>query len=232
MPLKYSETDPERIAALDEFRDLVMSRMCKTYSNSDQLAGQVITSLTQAISKSPAEGWVRGSDAMTPEQREEIVRLKEDLQASQEAMSSLSRGVVDPNLKQGDDPFDVEYRMERLGRAVSETGISTFTWNEIFRTIGPLMFDEAPEATLSRSIERSIEEREGVDPADYVGGARVTVLPDCFQQIKVQLLALGYVERSQRQRSVKDTATYWSLTSVGEDTLMTLRALRRETQGD
>ena len=92
------------------------------------------------------------------------------------------------------------------------------------------MFDEASEATLVRSIGRSGEEREGLNPV--VDHAFLKVLPDCFQQIKVQLLALGYVERSRRQRSVKDTATYRSLTRVGEHTLMTLRTLRCQAQGD
>jgi len=227
VPVKYSETDPGKVGALDEFRDLVMSRMCKTYSNADQLAGQVITSLTQAITQSPAEGWVRGSEALTPETREEVVRLREALQNAQEEMALLSKGVVDPNLQQGEDSFSVEYRMERYGQSISEPAESEFTWNELFRAVGPLMFDEASEVTLASALERNIEEREGIDLAGKLLNAQVTVLPDCFQQVKVQLLALGYVGRSQRQRSVRDTATYWTLTPLGEDTLMALRALRR-----
>ena len=50
---------------------------------------------------------------------------------------------------------------------------------------------------------------------------------DDFQTIKVQLRALGLIVKSDKTRSVKDTATYWSLTPYGSDLMTQLRAIRR-----
>jgi hypothetical protein len=55
----------------------------------------------------------------------------------------------------------------------------------------------------------------------------VKVLEDDFQTIKIQLLALGLLQKSVRRRSLKDTATYWSLTPYGEHYLTVLKAIRQ-----
>jgi len=52
-----------------------------------------------------------------------------------------------------------------------------------------------------------------------------------LQTIKVQLRALGLITMSQkRQRSVKDTDTYWTLTPYGNEVMNSLRAIRRPTR--
>ena len=43
----------------------------------------------------------------------------------------------------------------------------------------------------------------------------------------VQFRALGLIVQSERARSVKDTSTYWTLTSFGDYSMIQLRALRR-----
>lgn len=230
VPLKFSETDPTKTKQLDEFRDLVMSRMCKQYTNADQLAGQVITSLTSAIRKTPAVGWVRGSEAMTPEIREELLILKEALQKAEEKERHSEQRDVDPDLHQGGDHFTIEYKTARGGRygGSGTPDKRDFSWNEIYRVVAPLMLDESSEAHLSQALEqmiRAVDERTITN--DHL---HVHLDSDSFQQVKVQLLALGYIERSSRQRSVKDSSTYWSLTALGEDTMMALRAIRKTSQ--
>ncbi|ECL2125438.1 hypothetical protein FSE01_15760, partial [Salmonella enterica subsp. enterica] len=47
------------------------------------------------------------------------------------------------------------------------------------------------------------------------------------QTIKVQFRALGLMVQSERNRSVKDKGTYWTLTPYGENLMTTLRAIKR-----
>ena len=49
-----------------------------------------------------------------------------------------------------------------------------------------------------------------------------------LQTIKIQLRALGLIAKSQRNRSVKDNASYWTLTPFGDQVLTTLRAIPKE----
>ena len=50
---------------------------------------------------------------------------------------------------------------------------------------------------------------------------------ECLRTIIVQLRALGLIVKSTRQRSVKDTATYWTLTPFGDNVMNRLRAIKR-----
>ena len=50
---------------------------------------------------------------------------------------------------------------------------------------------------------------------------------DSFDTIKVQLLALGLIKRSERKHSATDVNTYWSLTPFGETSMMKLRAITK-----
>jgi predicted MarR family transcription regulator len=50
---------------------------------------------------------------------------------------------------------------------------------------------------------------------------------DDFQTIKIQLRALGLITKSTKSRSVKDTATYWTLTPFGDTVMTRLRAIQK-----
>ena len=47
-----------------------------------------------------------------------------------------------------------------------------------------------------------------------------------FQTIKVQLKALGLIEISKKNKSVKDQGTYWTLTPYGEHIMTQLIAIQ------
>ena len=47
-----------------------------------------------------------------------------------------------------------------------------------------------------------------------------------FQTIKVQLKALGLIEISRKNKSVKDQGTYWTLTIYGEHVMTQLIAIQ------
>ena len=54
-----------------------------------------------------------------------------------------------------------------------------------------------------------------------------SISSESFRTIIVQLRALGLIGKSTRTRSVKDTATYWTLTPFGDNVMTRLRAITR-----
>jgi hypothetical protein len=48
-----------------------------------------------------------------------------------------------------------------------------------------------------------------------------------FQEIKVQLIALGIIQKGDRRRPPSDANVYWKLTPYGERMLMSLLARRK-----
>ena len=56
----------------------------------------------------------------------------------------------------------------------------------------------------------------------------ISINNDDFQTLKVQLLALGLMKQSVKNRSVKDTGAYWTLTPYGHSVMNRLRARRKD----
>ena len=128
-------------------------------------------------------------------------------------------------LARGSDEFHVRLRISRDpfrddADEADEHEEFKLTWDQIFSYLGPLMFDETSESNLLRKLQERIAFDKGMD--DYY---RVKIPDEDFQTIKVQLLALGLIQKSVKKRSLKDTATYWSLTPYGEHYLTILKAI-------
>ena len=103
------------------------------------------------------------------------------------------------------------------------------------------MLDEIEELRLRRRLERWVDqeflaEAKSDAKTGTVGeGEQITSAvtvemkfsEDDFRTLIIQFRALGLIEKSERNRSVKDKATYWTLTPYGDERLTTLRAIRR-----
>jgi hypothetical protein len=90
------------------------------------------------------------------------------------------------------------------------------------------MFDEATERGLRNRLSLTAQERAQQDvgwPPGIVSNFEVA--PASFDQVKVQLVALRLMEKSDRRKGVNDQNTYWRLTPYGETYTMSLLAARR-----
>jgi hypothetical protein len=108
-------------------------------------------------------------------------------------------------------------------------GTWRYTWNQLLAIVGPLMFDEAAESELKKRLDRQLENEveeshsEGLDEIGHYTDIAVT--PTSFHAIKTQLAALRAIEKSIRNRGVKDKNTYWKLTPYGESVVFTVSAI-------
>ena len=84
------------------------------------------------------------------------------------------------------------------------------------------MLREASEGRLFSVLSAYIIEKINLN----VYSNRVDINDNDCQAIKVQLLALGLMQKSLEKHTASDTATYWSLTPYGEATIVKLRAIK------
>lgn len=125
----------------------------------------------------------------------------------------------------------------------------TPTWNDLFKHVGPELMDETSEARMESRLsdlcfdlsykelveqengepraEDGQEDAEGRRPVGAIYEAEIT--PDGFNDVKVQLTALGLIEKGTKRRPGSDTNSYWKLTSKGQQSLLRLRSIRRAT---
>lgn len=243
--VEHSERTAEGAAKLEAFRDLIKKKTVKWWESPKELGSVVSRSIVQLIKSSPAVGWVRADAATNELSAPEILRLRtiiDDLtkkleEVRQEAPASAA------DLAQGDDPF--HFRVDLTTRSVTSYKKLSYewetfmTWNEIFNTVGPYLMDEVSEKTMKTHIDSYIFDKayslksvqKLLEPRDDTGEKKelysTTMSPDDFQTVKIQLISLGFVEKSKKARGVRDANTYWTLTPYGEATLNKLRAVRK-----
>jgi nucleoside 2-deoxyribosyltransferase len=237
---KGEKTDEgkEKLAA---FIEKVRRKHVKTFASTGELAAVVGASIAREMKRAPGIGWVRGDLAMTPETAAEMSELRARIaelelgkvQADAEASSGLLADTSD--LAQGDDEAEVPYDLgySEYGRfEVTHEGSEDIPWDEIFKTLGPIMIDEANEAALrSRLNDLVLNRLAETDqlPDDIPGAPAVRVQDVVFDRIKVQFRALNLIDKGSKRRPVSDRQTYWRLTESGDRYLATLIAVRRKT---
>jgi hypothetical protein len=233
-----SESKPDSAAKLKDFRDLAQRKVCRYWESPADLGSAVSRSLVRLINTHPMPGWIRADKAAAAVAATEVLRLKktiEDLQAKL-ADSQLSPPKGSEELAQGAEPFPIDYTFDALSQDRSVWSFERqleFTWNDIFEELGPLMLDEATDerirAGLSQLVRAPTLEIWTTDKQlkTFNSPRSFAVSPRDEQTIKIQLRALGLIEQSRKARSVKDTRTFWSLTSYGDSVLVQLRAIRK-----
>ncbi|WP_411817369.1 DUF4062 domain-containing protein [Hyphococcus sp. DH-69] len=227
---------------LNKFRKLVEARMCKKWSSPDGLAAVVVQGINRLRKRNPAIGWVRGDMVTSQDAAKEILRLRHQVDELEGRLVKI-RTQAPPDtdhLSQGEEDFEFAVVAKcYLGgslRRVNYKFTVEYTWNAIFSAVAPLLINEATDEQLSDAINSMIELDkynyfvERVAKVEKVKSAvlnEAETLDHDFQTIKVQLRALGLITENQKARSVKDTATYWTLTPYGNEVMVRLRAIER-----
>ena len=231
-----SEEGKNKLAA---FRELAQKKMCRFWESPSDLGSQVSRSLVKLIKSSPGIGWIRGNLVPDESATEEILSLRrrvEELQAELQA-TQTSGPAGTSNLAQGEDTFEIRFSFvashDEWAHNGKIYGSSTeVDWDDIFSALSPLMIHEAVESDLAKALNTLVREYAWHDLKESKEFKGLNLMnfkadSDDFQTIKIQLRALGLITKSTKSRSVKDTATYWTLTPYGDNVMTKLRAIRK-----
>lgn len=242
LPASDCERTDDGKRKLEDFRTLVQKKMCRFWDTPADLGSKVSRSLIQLIKTKPGVGWVRGDLVPSESTVEEILSLRKRIEELEREIDSAR--TTEPEgtseLEKGSDEFNLHYKFRAVDYSdynrVDVEASATLTWDEIFSTLSPLMMNEAEETALIRALNSLVEKHSKIDHADSVELIGSTcegfsINRDDYQTIKIQLRALGLIAQSTKSRSVKDTATYWTLTPYG-DTVMTMLRAKRKPQKD
>lgn len=235
---RFSEQSADGQSKLSAFKELTKRKMVKFWRTPADLGSVVSRSLVNLIQTNPGVGWVRADKLLSPEASEELLRLRRTIDHLEAQLVRTRTSGPDgtSDLAQGEDSYAVPitFRSRKPGDYKSQILKGTYrtTWNRIFSVIAPVMVGHASETDIRRALLQIVGEEflakvrsQNGSSGQIVDGA---ALQDAgFHDIMLQLRALGLIEPSSKARSVKDTATYWGLTSFGDATMMKLRAIRR-----
>ena len=237
LPKKNTEQSDKGQKRFREFRVLAQEKMCKYWETAQELGSVVSRSLIMLQKKHPGVGWVRGDLVPNQEASLEILDLRKQLEnletKLEEARTQAPPGTE--KLSKGEDKFKVNFTCRSSLNYEYWSWDSTFeiTWDDIFYQISPLMIHEASDLQLRNSLDNWVESigRPIISKKRQLIGHELSsfrIVEEDFQTIKVQLRALGLTKQSDKNRSVKDTKTYWTLTPYGDSVMNRLRAIEKE----
>lgn len=232
-----SETSEEGRAKLDKFRSDVETRMCKYWSNATELGSVVSRSIVQLIKSTPAIGWVRGNEISSQKATSEILKLREQIDQLQSRLEKSRKSAPEEakGLASGDEEFsfgfDFQVVSTNLLPSESWSWEWELSWNEAFGKIAPLLMGEANDIAIKSQLAEFCASR--VDEIKQAAPelknrilGRFAIHTDAYHTLMVQLRALGLIVRSEKTRSVKDKAIYWTLTPYGDEAMTRLRAIK------
>ncbi|WP_405176342.1 DUF4062 domain-containing protein [Paenibacillus sp. FSL H8-0261] len=238
LPNNRTEQEKEGKEKLELFRTLTQQKLVRYWSNPIELGSVVSRSLTKLIKSNPAIGWVRADKISDDGASKEILRLKNQVDRLKDELDQVKVKAPEKSeeFAQGEDLFQIVYTF--TGRKKGAQSYYRYkrnliwSWNKIFQNVGPLLMNEASEEDIIELINKLIYESEYLKIANDESlnmseASNFTLDSYTFQTIKVQLRVLGLINRSMKQRSVNDTAAYWTLTPYGDEILLSLRAIRR-----
>jgi hypothetical protein len=229
-----SEQTPEGRKRLAEFRELAEKKMCKYWGSPEDLGSVVSRSIVKLMKSRPAVGWVKANLVPDESAAKEILRLKtqvEQLQAELE-LTRTSAPLGSADLASGDEQIELTFvpAFQRVGAGVTAKEHKVLTsWNEVFSVISPLMIDKASEQQLTNAIREYFWGRLAPQPNTSLFS--ITLASSDFQKLKLQYRALGMIAKDTSQKSLKDTATYWTLTPYGDAVMTNAHAIKSKRVG-
>jgi hypothetical protein len=243
LPRGKTETEDASWEKLKSFRGKVeKNHHCNYWESTEDLKAKVIVGLTNATKRYPAIGWVRADKVPNEATLSDILTLKNRISEleTEAAESILNPPKGSEDLNQGDDQFTVNCKFQ----AGTPDNISYYndphykgklspTWNQIFAAIAPSMISEASDQMLRSSFHRFFAEvaqkeftkEKGLKDKEL---HHIDFNNNDIDTCIVQLRALGLIRENIKQRSLKDTGTYWKLTTYGDMKMVQLRALRKD----
>ncbi|MFC0678533.1 DUF4062 domain-containing protein [Lysobacter korlensis] len=255
LPAAKTEKQEAMQLRLAAFRNKVKAaRHVKFWTSPDHLAGQVALTFNKFVKLYPAVGWVRADQAASTDTLRDLAKAHAQLR---ELEAQLARGAAEPpagveELSSGAEQLTIPVWVSGApkltdgarGKAQSKWVSIATTWDDILAAISARLLVEAEEAEI-RSIlvewmkynflddltnplaDAAKAGGEGVKRSAVPFSFNVDLKPVEVGTILLQLKALGLITRSERRRSVSDTGIYWSLTPLGEQQAVKVRAIKK-----
>lgn len=225
-----SETNPECRIKLETFREKVSKgRLVQFWNNADELNGKVAVSLIKTIKMHPSVGWVKANMQTNTESLQEINDLRKRIELLEKEKIELQKigcTKVDniANLNESYQIYGDIYRTyvnqfhDEYEEKVDSWQI-TITWAEVIAIVAPLFISGVKEEYVLYSISEVLFRTLYPDSKD-----RGEISKECFFTIKVQLLALGIIDKESIKNKI------WVLSAKGFQMMMNERAVKTQVK--
>lgn len=227
IPFCKSETDLDLRGKLFAFKDKVMKgRLVKFWQAASELPGLVALSLTKAIKRYPAIGWVRANHVANEDILSDINQLRKENSELQKTVKTLDsqQGPTIEGIAEMDSEFTISgsYYAKQPGYPSSSkhSFSSAISWRELFTLISPYLVEHPNDGVVKSKLASSLIEREGKS------GTAISINDQEFKTVTIQLEAYGLVTTSYNKTTKGSMALFWTLTKKGKQLMIESRVVR------
>ncbi len=220
-----TESTDEGKAALKAFREKIEAAKHANYWKvAEGLPGSVAISMLQLMKLKPRTGWVRADQVVDESAAQEILRLRNKIDelSAHLAETELAAPTGTEGLAQGEETIALHFRYELNSDFHNRTEL--FSWNDILSILGPILIVQASESNLRAKLVEAFNNRF----RDKCGESayRTYMRDEEFQQVKLQLRALGLIRELKDKLTKMGDSALWTLTPYGDHVMTQVAAIR------
>lgn len=210
LPVQKSETSDVGTARLREFRESLQKKNCRFWTGTGELTSAIFTGIQNLKKIRPVDGWVRGADLPDPSLKDEVIRLRREIDSLNKALDIANSQAAPEGTEQlATSTASVSVRWDNIMRAVlSHTHGAGASRDTIASALAAL----AHEAVIDRKHSS----------AAHGGWPTATLSPSDFAKVMNQMVALGLVTGVEYRTS----STRWKATPYGAQTGAKLLAIK------
>ncbi len=228
IPTAKADSNPALVERLNEFRDRVASgRLVQFWNSRENLRAKVIIALHKAMAEFPQTGWIRGNAAASEDLLAQMNGLRTRLDTAlseNQRLVSINKPKVD-DLADLESSFTVRYKYHEWDSFKVETlnlvGSKDLTWREITRAVCPNLIQQRPSGIIGLSLIKFMKENKSVRRE------RMEVFDSDSDTIKLQLMALGYIEAYAADAKGGGVSEFISLSDRGRMAILEISAVRK-----
>ena len=221
------EQDINKKEKLEAFTNTVKSQLCMAYTNADNLALNVITSLSKLKISHPRSGWIHGDSVASSEANQKILDLQRENEVLKKEIASYQVGEKEKqkSYQQGEDELRLVIHScnasNPFGIELSEKPIEfSLSWDMIFKIVGSSFISPVQTNMAIEMVDKLICRFKESDENSSLD-------VQCAQTILSQFYALGYLELQTGEVFQSGVMSYYVLTKYGIKHLVELSAIKK-----
>ena len=234
LPAEGREKTREGEVRLADFRQLLQQKcMFRFWNTPGDLAQVIKKAMPAMIKEHPAPGWVRAGQVTDLEAQREVQELRKRIGELEQEVEEHNSGYRPPidSLARGSDRVGLQYSCNVYVKGDCKVVMaeSAMTWDAVFACVAPQMMHEVAEPVMRQAIEEYLSEGALKDVQGQIPKAHavrnVVLSTGSFNQVKIQLRALGLIRKSPRREG--QAGIHWQLTPLGDRTMTEVLAQQR-----
>lgn len=219
IPVGKSETSPEVIDALNNFRDRVITgRLVRMWNTRQDLEPIILKSLIHAFNDFPQQGWIRGNAAASDDvlaQANNALQENAELKKRIELLEA-ERAPKFENLSDFDDPVTIRYESSYYSSRQRERFYTSrdlpTTWRELFVSVASCLEKSKTDQVILSGAKLLASEKELTEPYRINTSDKVMA--------KAQFLALGLISTKVSRTTQGGVEEFLSLTKKGSQVFL------------